>query len=283
MVSQDAEQRALLRLNAALRFDGFAWAKPNHEVFKRLDGAAQYNAVQLLMASSMDRVELFEIVRFLLSEGKPGGRRAAAKHLAPFEGPDADALAVESLDDPDPGVRANLIRQIRARPIPNAMSLLTEMVDDPHEEVRQALREALPEFTYQQFLANFASLPEDLLPTAGQLVRRIDVDVRPRLIEDMESPSRLRRQRAVSAAAAMGLVRELEPSVIERLSDEDHMVRVAAADALAECDTMPTWDALRAALLDRSVIVQKAAEKSLTRIAQSLQVQIEEAAEEAVP
>jgi HEAT repeat protein len=266
-----------------VRFDCFAWAKPNHEVFKQLDGAAQYNAVQLLMASSMDRGELFEMVKFLLSEGKPGGRRAAAEHLAQFEGAEADALAVAALSDPDPGVRANLIRQIRTRPIPNTMSLLTEMVDDPHEEVRQALREALPEFTYQQFLANFESLPDDLLPTAGHLVRRIDVDVRPRLTEDMENPSRLRRRRAVSAAAAMGLVRELESCVIERLSDEDHMVRVAAANALAECDTMPTWDALRSALLDRSVIVQRAAEKSLTRIAQSLQVQVEEAAEEAVP
>ncbi len=265
------------------RFDCFAWAKPNHEVFKQLDGAAQYNAVVLLMGTSMDRGELFQIITFLLSEGKPGGRRAAAEHLVQFQGRDADALAVEALDDQDPGVRANLIRQLRTRPIPNAMSLLTEMVDNPHEEVREALREALPEFTYDQFLANFESLPEDLLPTAGQLVRRIDVDVRPRLSEDMESPSRLRRRRAVSAAAAMGLVRELEPCVIKRLSDEDHMVRVAAADALAECDTMPSWDALRDALLDRSVLVQEAAEKSLTRIVQSLQVQAEEAAEEAVP
>ena len=266
-----------------VRFDAFAWAKPNHEVFKQLDGAAQYNAVQLLMASSMDRGELYEMLRFLLSDGKPGGRRAAAEHLAQFEGPDADALAIETLGDRDPGVRANLIRQIRNRPIPNAMSLLTEMVDDPHEEVREALRVALPEFTYQQFLANFESLPDDLLATAAYLVKKVDVDVRPRLTADMESPSRLRRRRAVSAAAAMGLVRELEPCVIERLSDEDHMVRVAAANALAECDTMPTWGALRTALLDRSVVVQKAAEKSLTRIAQSLQVQVEEAVEETVP
>jgi hypothetical protein len=265
-----------------VRFDGFAWAKPNHEVFKRLDGTVQYNAVKLLAATSMDRDELFQMLRFWLSDGKPGGRRAAAAHLAGFEGPEADALAVEALGDRDPGVRANLIRQLRARPIPNAMSLLIELVDDPHEEVREALREALPEFTYQQFLANFESLPEDLLITAGQLVRRVDVDVRPRLSEDMESRSRLRRRRAVSAAAAMGLVRELEPAVIERLSDEDHMVRAAAATALAECDTIPTWGALRAAMVDRSVLVQEAAENSLARIAQSLQVQVEEPVEEAV-
>ena len=106
------------------------------------------------------------------------------------------------------------------------------------------------------------------------------MDVRPNLTEDMESPSRLWRRRAVSAAGAMGLVPELEPLVIQRLSDEDHMVRLAAAKALSECETMPSWEALRDALLDRSAIVQEAAEQSLMRISQSLQLEAEESAEE---
>jgi len=130
-------------------------------------------------------------------------------------------------------------------------------------------------------MTNFESLPEELLPTAGHLVRKIDTDVRPRLIEDMESRSRVRRRRAVLAAGAMGLVGELEPSIIERLSDEDHMVRVAAASILAECETMPSWEALRDAMFDRSAAVQEAAEKSLMQISQSLQVEIEEEEEEA--
>ena len=89
-----------------VRFDSFAWAKPDHKVFKQLDGTAQFNAVQMLMASSMDREALFRMLKFLLSSGKPGGRRAAAEHLAQFEGSEADALAVEGLRDRDPGVRA---------------------------------------------------------------------------------------------------------------------------------------------------------------------------------
>jgi HEAT repeat protein len=48
------------------------------------------------------------------------------------------------------------------------------------------------------------------------------------------------------------------------------MVRIAAADTLAECDTLPSWEALRDAMLDRSVAVQETAEKSLERICQSL-------------
>ncbi len=263
------------------RIDSIAWASPKHPVFQELDGAGQFNAVQLLTATSMDRGELFEVLRFLLVEGKPGGRRGAAQRLAEFEGAEADALAVQALDDEDPGVRAYLIRQIRSRQIPGAMSLLIRLVGSPQEEVREALREAMPEFTYRQFVTNFETMPEELLPTAGHLVRKIDTDVRPRLIEDLESRSRLRRRRAVLAAGAMGLVGELEQSVIERLSDEDHMVRVAAASVLAECETMPSWEALRDALFDRSVAVQEAAEQSLRQIIQSLQVPIEEEEEEA--
>lgn len=263
------------------RIDSFAWASPRHSVFQELDGAGQYNAVQLLMATSMDRGKLFELLRFLLAEGKPGGRRAAAQRLAEFQGAEADALVVEALDDEDPGVRAYLIRQIRSRQIPGAMSLLIGLVGSPQEEVREALREAMPEFTYRQFVTNFETMAEELLPTAGHLVRKIDTDVRPRLIEDMESRSRLVRRRAVLATGAMGLVGELEQSIIERLSDEDHMVRVAAATTLAECETMPTWEALRDALFDRSVAVQEAAEQSLRQISQSLQIPIEEEEEAA--
>jgi len=264
------------------RFDSFAWGRPRHKVFKQLDGAGQYNAVQLLTASAMKRDELFEIVAFLLVEGKPGGRRAAAHALAEFEGPEAEALVKKALADEDPVVRAALIRQLRSRQIPGAMSLLIGMVGNPHEEVRQALREALPEFTYEHFMANFDSLAEALLPTAGHLVRKIDADVRPRLTDDMEGRSPVRRRRAVSAAGAMGLVREMEPLVIKRLSDDDHMVRMVAAKALADCDTMPTWEALRDALFDRSVIVQEAAERSLIQISQSLLPEVEQPEEELV-
>jgi HEAT repeat protein len=230
----------------------------------------------------MDRSGLFDLRRFLLREGKPGGRRAAAEALAEFDGPEADALVLETLKDDDPLVRAHLIRQVRSRRIPGRMSLLIQMVDSPHEEVRAALRDALPEFTLEQFRANFDSMAEELLSTAGHLVRKIDVDVRPKLTGQMGGLSPVRRRRAVLAAGAMGLVPDMEESVIGLLSDDDHMVRTAAAKALADCETMPSWDALSAALFDRSVIVQEAAEQSLNRISQSLLEQVEEESEEMV-
>lgn len=260
-------------------FDHFAWAKPRHRLFQQLSGTAQHNAVQLLMATSINREELFEVVRFVLAEGKPGGRRAAAERLAEFEGPQADALVAEALEDEDPGVRAHLIGQVRSRQIPGWLSLLFGMVDSPHAEVRDALRDALPEFTVRQFLGNLSSIPEALLPTAGHLVRKIDLNAEADLTEQMGGLSPVRRRRAVVAASAMGLVQDLEESVIRLLSDEDHMVRVAAAEALAECETVPSWGALRDALFDRSVTVKEAAERSLSQISQSLVHEVEEVEE----
>ncbi len=260
----------------------FAWARPEHPVLAALDGSAQRDAVQLLTITSMHPDELIDVLGFLLLKGKPEGRQAAARQLAEFDAPKVDDLIAQAVGDDDPGVQAELIRQLRSRQLPGAMSLLFGKLDSPHEEVRRALREALPEFTVEQFLVNCTSMPAELLATAGYLVRKVDIDAKRKLSGQMECPSPVRRRRAVVAAGAMGLASELEESIIRLLSDEDHMVRAEAARVLAECETMPTWGALRDALLDRSAIVREAAEQSLTRISQSLCRKGEESPEKVV-
>jgi len=252
------------------RFDSFPWARAGNPLLEKLDDRAQQGAVHVLMASNMDRQELLQVIGFLLQRGKAGARRAAAAALAEFQGPEADALTVRALHDTDPQVRAALIPQLRLRRIPGALSLLIRMVDIPDERVHQALRNAMPEFTFQQFMTNFDSMPESLQPLAGHLVRKIDSEAPDQLAALIDGLSPVRRRRAVQAAGAMGLARLLEPAIIERLSDEDHLVRAAAAKVLADCRSMPTWEALRDALLDRSVIVQEAAEQSLQQISRTL-------------
>jgi HEAT repeat protein len=248
------------------QFETFAWARAGHEVLAELDDAEQEGAVQLLLASSVDRQQALEVIGHLLLEGKPGGRRAAARALARFQSAEAAALTLKALDDEDPEVRAAMIVQLRPRKIPGAFSLLIRLVDHPQEEVQQALREALPEFTFQHFMGSLDSMADELRRIAGHLVRKIDAGVEARLAAEMECLSPVRRRRAVLAAAAMGLVRQMEQTIIKRLSDEDHMVRVAAAKALADCTSAPTWEALRDALLDRSYVVREAAEESLEKI-----------------
>ena len=252
------------------RLDRLSWAEPGHEVLRKLDDSGQRDAVRLLAATSIERSQPLKVFAYLLAEGTTEGSRAAAEALAEFQGPEADAVAIKALNNRDPVIRAHLIRQLRPRKIPGAMSLLIRMVDHPHVEVRAALRDSLPEFTVGHFLANFEALPESWAATVGNLVRKIDVEGVPLLQRELESLSPVRRRRAVQVASAMGLVRELEQKIVGLMSDEDHMVRIEVARALADCETMPSWEALRDALLDRSVIVQEAAEQSLEQISRSL-------------
>ena len=265
-----------LVLETLTRFDRFDWAEPERQVLDELGDEAQQGAVQLLMTTAMDRERLLGAIGHLLSKGKVGGRRAAAKALASFDGPVAAALAIQAVNDEDSEVRACIVRQLRQRKIPGAFSLLIRMVDSSEPEVQEALRDAMPEFNFRQFLANFDVMPEALKPITGHMVGRLDQDSVAKLEAEMNCPSPVRRRRAVQAAGAMGVVAELEKTIIQLLADEDHMVRVAVAKAMADLKTMPTWDALRDALLDRSVIVQEAAERSLERIAESLCRQAEQ-------
>ena len=257
-------------LESLTTFKSIAWARPEAPVFGEVDDACQESLVTILVHSAVPRPQVLETLGYFLLHGKPGGRRAAARSIGQYRDAVATNYVRGALDDDDPEVLAAILPQLRSRKVPDALSLLIRMVDSPHEEVRMALGQAMPEFTFRQFMNNFDSMPEELLPTTGHLVRKIDLKAKAELVAELSGLSPVRRRRAVQAAAAMGMVRPLEQAIIARLSDDDHMVRIAAAKALAECDTMPSWEALRDAMLDRSVIVQEAAEASLMRISQSL-------------
>ncbi len=272
------------------RFDDIAWAEPGHKLLAELDEENQGNAVELLMASSLDRERVLDVIQYLLAEGKAVGRRTAAQALADFPGPRAAALAVKSLADKDDEVRANILKQLRPRKIPGAMTLLIRMVDNAPEPIRAALSEALPEFSFRQFMINLDSMPDELQQPSGHIVRQIDLEAPQLLAAELGVLSPVRRRLAVNAAMAMGLVQELEEYVVPLISDNDHMVRAAAAQALADCETQSSWESLRDALFDPSVVVQEAAEQSLLRISQSLQkdpdeeeAEVEESSAETTP
>ncbi len=257
-------------LESLATFKNISWAQPGHPVFEQLDDTGQENLITVLAHSAVKRADLLDTLGYLLLHGKPGGRRAAARAFESFHDPKAVQFIREALGDKDPEVLAALVPQLRPRKVPGAMSMMMQMVDTPHIGLRSALGKAMPEFTFRQFINNFDAMPEELLPTTGHLVRKIDLRAKKELIAELEGLSPVRRRKAVQAAAAMGMVRTVEQQIIARLSDDDHMVRIAAAKVLAGCDTMPSWEALRDALLDKSVIVQEAAEASLMRITQSL-------------
>jgi HEAT repeat protein len=110
-------------------------------------------------------------------------------------------------------------------------------------------------------------LDEEVRRSTGVLVKKVNVQAVPALADEMRSPSRTRRLRALAMAAAMRAVAELESPIVALLSDEDHLVRGEAAQALGECNTPMAREALGEALLDRSIVVREAAERSLQNLA----------------
>ncbi len=140
------------------------------------------------------------------------------------------------------------------------------MVESPYDVVRRAARESLGEFNFKRYLSAFDMLDEQVRNTTGAMVRKIDPDVPAGLTEELTAKSRTRRLRAIAVVTAMGAEADLEGQLIERLLDDDHLVRTEAARALSECPTPDTQTALYKALCDRSLIVREAAEESLHKL-----------------
>jgi len=245
------------------RMRAFGWIQKDLGFLERLDASAQYSAVQMTMASGMNRLDVFKLVSHLMTYGNPGGRRAASRALAEFKGVQANQLALAALNDDDPQVQANVVVQLRDRGIPGALNQLIALLDSPHRVVADAARSCLPEFSFQRFLSSYELLDDETRETTGMLVRKVDPATLPKLEDELMLPDASRRLRALDIARCMECVDQLEDAVLETLADTDHLVRTRAATVLAQCTTERARDALQDALNDRSFAVREAAEASL--------------------
>ena len=246
------------------RIGTIGWLRGGGLVLDQLDEELQRGAVQLVMQSGVPRLQIFGVLEYLLRHGKPDGRRAAAEALTDFNGAQANALTLEALADEDPQVQAIAVTQLRRRGIPGALTRLVELVDSPHDVVRQAARQTLEEFSFLRFVGAFDMLDDDVRRSTGLLVKRIDPETIPLLKDEMKSPIRTRRLRAIAICRAIDAERQLENALTGLLrGDPDHVVRVEAAEALATCQAPSSRQALKSALEDTSLAVREAARKSL--------------------
>jgi HEAT repeat protein len=191
---------------------------------------------------------------------------AACLALEPITGARSNELVLAALSDPDGDVQATATRQLRSRHIPGTLAKLIELVASPHEAVQTAARESLAEFSFENFMARYETLDDDTRRTTGTLVALIDVSALDQLKQEMASLVRRRRLRAIEVAEVMGVTARVADALVERLDDEDHMVRAAAAGALGDCSAMDVRDALVAAMGDRSHAVVSAARDSLRNL-----------------
>lgn len=253
------------------RLEPADWCVPGHALFTQLPASLQANALEFLRYTCRDRAQVLAMIKFLFESGSQHGRRAAARFLNKCTGKEADQLVIEGLKDEDPLVRATLVREIRARDIAESMSLLMRMADEKNDlQVREAIQESLPEFQLGPFLRKFEQLPEQTIERLGRIVRKVDIRVRDKLREEMNSISPLNRRRAVLASLAMELTEDLEAPIVNLVEDEDHRVRIAACEALGSVHTRLSFNALRAALNDRSPVVRRSAQASLALLCKRL-------------
>jgi HEAT repeat protein len=147
------------------------------------------------------------------------------------------------------------------------MARLVEALDNPHEVLRSTARECLSEFNFARYLASFDAMDEEVRRSTGQLVRKVEPAAARLVVEELQAPTRSRKLRGIEIAQAMQLAAAVEAELHALLSDEDHMIRAAAAGALGQCRSVRAREALREALLDSSVAVHNAAEAALEQIA----------------
>jgi HEAT repeat protein len=252
----------LLRKNLS-RIRSFACLEPARIAAGQIADDQQPAAMQWLAAcAAPDDVKL-DFAEALLAGGSLPGRVAACVALQAIAGQRSNDLVLTALRDEAPDVQAAAVRQLRQRHIPGTMATLIELVDNPHEVVSAAAREALSDFSFDNYLLQFDAMENEPRRAMGVRVARIDREAPTRLKEEMSRPSRRQRIRAIEMASDMGLAPLVADELVERLSDEDHVVRSAAADALQFCTAQHVRDALIAALADRSVAVQMSARSSL--------------------
>jgi HEAT repeat protein len=209
------------------------------------------------------RDQVFNLLEFVLHNGLAEGRRASCQALANFDGPQADELVLRALDDPDAGVQAAAVRQLRDRQAPDALQRLVALLDSPSHEIREAARSSLAEFNFTRYRTMFDLLDEQAARTTGILVHKIDHTAQQQLIDELSSPSLTSKLRAIEIAIAMEVTTEVESQLIELLTHENVALRKEAVAALAHCHTNGAAEALEFATSDPVASIADAARKSL--------------------
>lgn len=243
-----------------------AWLEDHRERLLELDGRAQAVAVDLAVASGLGRDLLFEFLAFLLQKGLAEARRASSQALAKFDSPQADELVVATLGDPDAGVQAAAVRQLRARRIPNALERLVALLDSRAPEVREAARSSLAEFNFTRYRTMFDLLDEQSARTTGMLVHKVDHAVQQKLAEELSSPSITSKLRGIEMAIAMEATNDVRQQLIDLARHENIAIRKEAVAALAHCHGDSVVATLKTAAADANHSVAETAKQSLAQL-----------------
>jgi HEAT repeat protein len=252
-------------LNNMKRLRTVVWLEDHRKMLLEFDGRAQAVAVALAVASGIDRGALFELLQLVLLHGLGEGRRSSCQALAAF-GEQANELILGALHDPDAGVQAAAVRQLRPRRIPDALQILITKLESQFAEVRDAARSSLAEFNFVRYRAMFDLLDEHTARSTGALVHQVDHSARDKLIEDLTSPSVSTRLRGIEMAVAMGAATDVREQLLLLARHENAAIRKEAVTALAYAAGPNVTEVLDFAVRDTNRSVSDAARKSLASL-----------------
>ncbi|HVT27338.1 MAG TPA: HEAT repeat domain-containing protein [Lacipirellulaceae bacterium] len=253
-------------LHNVKRLSRIAWLEDHSEILLELDGRAQAVAVDLAAASDMTADRVVGLLAFLLQKGLAEARRASCQALARFDSANADELVLAALDDPDAGVQAAAVRQLRPRGQPDALPRLVALLDSRVPEVRDAARSSLAEFNFTRYRTMFDLLDDQSARTTGVLVHKIDHTAPQKLMEELSSPSITTILRAIDMTLAMEAANDVQQQLIELAAHENASVRREAVAALAYCRYDSVVGVLITATSDPNPMVAQAARSSLERL-----------------
>lgn len=259
-VSTTSNEHVLRNLQRVHNYD---WLEPIETLSQRFDARQLVVIAKLTSKTGLKERVALALIKAILATDHLEAKVVACGMLSSYKSQSANDLVLEAMDAEQPELKAAAIRQLADRSIPDMLDKLMTFIEHPSEVVQEAARAALTEFSFESFLSRYDLLDELARRNTGSLVRRVDNEAVSKLREEMDGPSRKQRSRAIEMADSLGLTAEISDMLVERLDDEDHLLRAAAAEALQYCTGTDVRDALMNALKDRSTTVQAAARASL--------------------
>ncbi|MGY8771445.1 MAG: HEAT repeat domain-containing protein, partial [Pirellulales bacterium] len=251
------------------RIQKIAWTDGHINVLDELTDLQQVTAVQFVMECRIDQDQKYNVVKHLLIKGKGSGRLAAIEAMREFDSSEVNQLIAAAVRDEEQSVCAEALSQLRERGVPGSVKILLHYLESPYLIVMDAARKALSEFNFPKYLSSFDAMSEEVRQSSGLIVKKIDLETKYLLLEELKSNSHSRVIRACHVMHSMDMQQEMETPIIDLLGHDDFMVRAEAAELLGSCGTQESINSLRKAMLDRHVRVQEAAEASLQKIAQN--------------
>jgi HEAT repeat protein len=241
------------------RLNSVTWLEHDAALLLDLSGRAQAIAIELAVASSITGDALFRLLALMMKKGLTEARRASCRALAKIDGLEATEIVVGALNDPDDGVRAAAVRQLRPRNIPGALQTLVPLLDSRSMEVRDAARTSLAEFNFSRYRSMFDLLDETTARSTGMLVHKVDAATHAGLVAELTGPSTTARLRGIEMAIAMSAAQDVCEQLIELSRVENATVRREAVNALGRCVGAKAENAIRVAMEDAHQSVRDAA------------------------